>query len=136
MTYQTVNLGTAPTGAGGDTFRSTGAKINENFTNPSHAASRYVGSNAGNLMEVGFCGLGVNQAGTPAIESQKTLNNGFYGANALEGFPYGYGEMLVLNQTGWVHRLFLSSAWECGPSYLFIYQWRSMVYPWGLCRFK
>ena len=27
MTYQTVNLGTAPTGAGGDTFRSTGAKL-------------------------------------------------------------------------------------------------------------
>ena len=26
MTIQTVNLGTAPTGAGGDTFRSTGAK--------------------------------------------------------------------------------------------------------------
>ena len=26
MTIQTVNLGSAPTGAGGDTFRSTGAK--------------------------------------------------------------------------------------------------------------
>lgn len=115
MTYQTVNLGTAPTGAGGDTFRSTGAKMNENFTNPSHAASRYVGGNAGNLMEVGFCGLGVNQAGTPAIESQKTLNNGFYGANALEGFPYGYGEMLVLNQTGWVHRLFFPALGNAVP---------------------
>ncbi|MDS7927506.1 hypothetical protein [Acinetobacter sp. V115_6] len=115
MTYQTVNLGTAPTGAGGDTFRSTGAKMNENFTNPSHAASRYVGGNAGNLMEVGFCGLGVNQAGTPAIESQKTLNNGFYGANALDGFPYGYGEMLVLNQTGWVHRLFFPALGNAVP---------------------
>ncbi|MCG6624879.1 hypothetical protein KTI94_06805 [Acinetobacter baumannii] len=58
MTYQTVNLGTAPTGAGGDTFRSTGAKINENFTNWSHAASRYVGTAAGNVMEVGAFGLG------------------------------------------------------------------------------
>lgn len=58
MTYQTVNLGTAPTGAGGDTFRSTGAKINENFTNWTHAASRYVGTAAGNLMEVGAYGLG------------------------------------------------------------------------------
>jgi len=58
MTIQTVNLGTAPTGAGGDTFRSTGAKMNENFTNWSHAASRYVGSAAGNLMEVGAYGLG------------------------------------------------------------------------------
>lgn len=58
MTYQTVNLGAAPTGAGGDTFRSTGAKMNENFTNNTHAASRYVGTAAGNVMEVGAFGLG------------------------------------------------------------------------------
>lgn len=59
MTIQTVNLGSAPTGAGGDTFRSTGAKMNENFTNNTHAASRYVGTAAGNVMEVGAFGVGV-----------------------------------------------------------------------------
>lgn len=32
MTIQKVNLGTAPTGAGGDTFRSTGEKMNANFS--------------------------------------------------------------------------------------------------------
>ena len=58
MTIQTVNLGAAPTGAGGDTFRSTGAKINENFTNNNHAASRLVGTAAGNVMEVGAFGVG------------------------------------------------------------------------------
>ncbi|HFE8666493.1 hypothetical protein KWD60_11650 [Acinetobacter baumannii] len=58
MTIQTVNLGTAPTGAGGDTFRSTGAKMNENFTNNTHAASRYVGTASGNVMQVGAFGLG------------------------------------------------------------------------------
>lgn len=58
MTYQYINLGTAPSGAGGDTFRSTGTKLNENFTNNTHAASRYVGIAAGNLMEVGAFGLG------------------------------------------------------------------------------
>ena len=58
MAIQTVNLGTAPTGAGGDTFRSTGAKINENFTNNAHAASRLVGTQAGNVMQVGAFGLG------------------------------------------------------------------------------
>ncbi|MGL5405160.1 MAG: hypothetical protein ACRC9I_15735 [Acinetobacter sp.] len=58
MTIQTVNLGTAPSGAGGDTFRSTGAKINENFTNWNHAASRYVGLNVNNVMEVGAFGVG------------------------------------------------------------------------------
>ena len=62
MTIQTVNLGTAPSGAGGDTFRSTGAKMNENFANWNHAASRYVGVNAGNVMEVGAFGLGGNSS--------------------------------------------------------------------------
>ncbi|MBP1492637.1 hypothetical protein J8Z73_17375 [Acinetobacter nosocomialis] len=56
MTIQTVNLGSAPTGAGGDTFRSTGAKVNENFTNNTHAASRLVGTAAGNLTEIGLDG--------------------------------------------------------------------------------
>lgn len=58
MTIQTLNLGVAPTGAGGDTYRATGAKINENFTNNTHAASRYVGTAAGNLLEVGSFGVG------------------------------------------------------------------------------
>lgn len=58
MAIQTVNLGTAPTGAGGDTFRSTGAKINENFANNNHAASRQVGTALGNVMEVGAFGFG------------------------------------------------------------------------------
>ena len=61
MTIQTVSLGTAPSGAGGDTFRSTGAKMNENFTNNSHAASRFVGTANGDVMEVGAFGLGRNQ---------------------------------------------------------------------------
>lgn len=58
MTIQTINLGTAPSGAGGDTFRSTGTKVNENFTNNTHAASRLVGTAAGNVMEVGLDGFG------------------------------------------------------------------------------
>lgn len=58
MTIQTVNLGTAPSGAGGDTFRSTGTKVNENFTNNTHAASRQVGTASGNVMEVGAFGIG------------------------------------------------------------------------------
>ncbi|HAV4746848.1 TPA: hypothetical protein JIU37_16225 [Acinetobacter baumannii] len=82
MTIQTVNLGTAPTGAGGDTFRSTGAKINENFTNPSHAASRYVGTAAGNVMEVGAYGLGGNSiiytGGVNGFASFHTGKSAFY----------------------------------------------------------
>lgn len=58
MAIQTANLGTAPSGAGGDTFRSAATKFNENFSNNEHAASRYVGTQAGNVMEVGAFGWG------------------------------------------------------------------------------
>lgn len=58
MAIQTANLGTAPSGAGGDTFRSAATKFNENFTNNTHAASRLVGNQAGNVMEVGAFGFG------------------------------------------------------------------------------
>ncbi|MQZ57948.1 hypothetical protein F4T90_11230 [Acinetobacter junii] len=78
MTIQTVNLGTAPTGAGGDTFRSTGAKMNENFTNWSHAASRYVGQAGGNLMEVGAFGLGGYMTQLPMPNDSTVLGSGFY----------------------------------------------------------
>ncbi|PVA02014.1 hypothetical protein DC362_16660 [Acinetobacter nosocomialis] len=78
MTIQTVNLGTAPTGAGGDTFRSTGAKMNENFTNNTHAASRYVGTATGNVMEVGAFGIGT--AGGP---------NTFYSNINISNIPTG-----------------------------------------------
>ncbi|MCZ0665515.1 hypothetical protein ABTL96_07230 [Acinetobacter baumannii] len=78
MTIQTVNLGTAPTGAGGDTFRSTGAKMNENFTNPSHAASRYVGTATGNVMEVGAFGLGGYMTQLSMPNDSTVLGSGFY----------------------------------------------------------
>ena len=79
MAIQTVNLGTAPTGAGGDTFRSTGAKINENFTNWAHAASRLVGTQAGNVMEVGAFGLGgINPINTNPDDFKSRLMTGVY----------------------------------------------------------
>ncbi len=78
MTIQTVNLGSAPTGAGGDTFRSTGAKMNENFTNWSHAASRYVGQAGGNLMEVGAFGLGGYMTQLSMPNDSTVLGSGFY----------------------------------------------------------
>ena len=83
MTYQYINLGTAPSGAGGDTFRSTGTKVNENFTNNTHAASRYVGTANGNVMEVGAFGLGGNSVfytGTPSgfVDFHKSKSGLFF----------------------------------------------------------
>lgn len=76
MTIQTINLGTAPSGAGGDTFRSTGTKVNGNFTNNTHAASRYVGTAAGNVMEVGAFGLGATSGYIGSAE--RIAKGGFY----------------------------------------------------------
>ena len=49
MAIQKINLGTEPLGEGGDTYRSANTKINENFTNTAHAASRLVGSANGQI---------------------------------------------------------------------------------------
>ncbi|MEL1783206.1 hypothetical protein [Acinetobacter baumannii] len=88
MTIQTVNLGTAPTGAGGDTFRSTGAKMNENFTNNTHAASRLVGTQAGNVMEVGAFGIGgVVKVLEGVNASSLDVQSGLFGVVNSQGFP-------------------------------------------------
>lgn len=58
MAIQQINLGTAPTGVGGDTNRSAYDKINKNFSDSSNAASRQVGTGTGNVMEVGAFGIG------------------------------------------------------------------------------
>ncbi|PZO93367.1 MAG: phage tail protein [Acinetobacter johnsonii] len=71
MAKQTINQGTAPTGAGGDTFRSGSAKLqandNEiynylgdgtNLNKLGTAAFKNAGTDAGNVMEVGAFGVG------------------------------------------------------------------------------
>ncbi|MFX7283822.1 hypothetical protein ABTI93_18790, partial [Acinetobacter baumannii] len=58
--------------------RSTGAKMNENFTNWSHAASRYVGQAGGNLMEVGAFGLGGYMTQLSMPNDSTVLGSGFY----------------------------------------------------------
>ena len=82
MAIQTANLGTAPSGAGGDTFRSAATKFNENFTNNAHAASRVVGTQAGNVMEVGAFGLGGGDSISDNPDTfKKRLMTGVYIAN-------------------------------------------------------
>lgn len=102
MTIQTVNLGTAPTGAGGDTFRSTGAKMNENFTNNTHAASRLVGTANGNLMEVGAFGLGALTlpAFPDSFANQKNTGSGLYYTPASTGLADG--QMLYISRGYWL----------------------------------
>lgn len=67
MAIQQINLGTAPTGVGGDTNRSAYTKINQNFTDSANSASRQVGIATGNVMEVGAFGLGATAPKTTSI---------------------------------------------------------------------
>ena len=73
MAKQEINQGTAPTGAGGDTFRAGSAKLQANddeiynylgdgtnLNKLGTAAFKNTGAQAGNVMEVGVFGLGGN----------------------------------------------------------------------------
>ena len=92
MAITQVNLGSLPDGVGGDTPRSAMIKINSNFgfdeagkyTMNSHAASRLVGTAAGNVMEVGVFGYGSTNLPGAAMTIVATLDelllkpNGIY----------------------------------------------------------
>lgn len=94
MAKQTINPGTAPTGAGGDTFRSGSAKLQANddeiynylgdgvnLNKLGTAASKNTGTQAGNVMEVGAFGLGLTE-NSPYISPTTDLSNlpnGLYG---------------------------------------------------------
>ncbi|WP_223535561.1 hypothetical protein [Pseudomonas sp. GL-B-16] len=101
MAKQTINLGAAPTGAGGDTPRAAFIKAQANFdelyardVQLGSAANANIGTAAGNVMGVGAFGIG---SGSPTIS---TSMNEFitqckivtpstqYGSN-LAGFSYG-----------------------------------------------
>ncbi|MCJ9442138.1 hypothetical protein [Acinetobacter baumannii] len=112
MTIQTVNLGTAPTGAGGDTFRSTGAKINENFTNNAHAASRYVGTATGNVMEVGAFGIGVYDitALSYTSDSASSLISGNFKNGVVYRFSDDVNAFTMVNSGAWKSQIGLHPA--------------------------
>lgn len=98
MAKQTINLGTAPTGAGGDTFRSGSAKLqandNEiynylgdgtNLNKLGTAAFKNAGTQAGNVMEVGAFGFGGTQAAGVNPDTFKSrMMAGVYIANNPE----------------------------------------------------
>lgn len=66
MALQQVNFGSASDGSQGDTARAAFGKINANFSDTTNAASRLVGTAAGQVMEVGAFGMGAEAAPTVA----------------------------------------------------------------------
>lgn len=77
MAIQTVKTGAAVNDGTGDDARTSFTKINQNFTNSAHAASRLVGTDAGNVMEVGAFGLGgnVSSKNMQAYQNENTFLN-------------------------------------------------------------
>lgn len=119
MAKQTINLGTAPTGAGGDTFRSGSEKLqandNEiynylgdgtNLNKLGTAAFKNTGTQAGNVMEVGAFGLGADSH--PIFPSnftgQKAAKTGFYYTLGTDN-TFGDGQIIFLNRGYWLNAI-------------------------------
>ena len=107
MAIQTVKTGAATNDGTGDDARTAFTKINQNFTTNSHAASREVGTGAGNVMEVGAFGLGaiiandtspnvLNSANsTKFVSTSASWDNSIY--HGINGINQG----LAINLTGY-----------------------------------
>ena len=89
MAIQRINLGTAPSGTGGDTNRSAFTKIDGNFADTTNAASRLVGTAAGNVMEVGAFGLGRNAVAVTNDTLLSALTKGFITIGSQPAIVYG-----------------------------------------------
>lgn len=112
MAIQRINLGTAPSGTGGDTNRSAFTKIDGNFADSANAASRQVGTAVGNVMEVGAFGLGgLSKVG----DYDRLTQNGFYHANTGSG---GTGAMVDRAIINVVDSFDSNFKWQIGTSLL------------------
>jgi len=99
MAIQRINLGTAPSGTGGDTNRSAFKKIDDNFADSANAASRLVGTATGNVMEVGAFGWGSAFAADGRGSAANNIDrNGVY--NSGEGSWLFYGVYLHMQLDG------------------------------------
>ncbi|UYF78234.1 pyocin knob domain-containing protein [Acinetobacter ursingii] len=82
MTIQTINIGNSANDGNGEPARSAFNKINQNFTNYSHSASRLVGTQSGNVMEVGAFGVGKSiRLGSQKLLTLRGNGNAFYWQN-------------------------------------------------------
>ena len=128
MAIQTVKTGAAVNDGTGDDARTAFTKINANFTNNTHAASRLVGTAPGNVMEVGAFGLGLGGGGTEKITSADHFNNkavtqkgslqGYYDPGKV-ALPNAINTSLMLAYSGdWVTQVVFSpNATNSAPKY-------------------
>ena len=126
MAIQTVKTGAAVNDGTGDDARTAFTKINQNFTDNSHAASRQVGTAAGNVMEVGAFGLGsdapenitgANHFNNKAV-TQKGSLLGYYD-RSMVALPYVINTslMLVYSQDWATQVIFSPDFYNSAPKY-------------------
>lgn len=103
MVLRVPNLGTG-NGQTGDNEYKIRQDYNHNFTDQSNAASREVGKDTKNIMEVGAFGVGA-MTGDALVDATNTHKNGFYagaGSNSV-GYPVNsyatYNALLVINRS-------------------------------------
>lgn len=103
MAIQQITIGT-PGAGGGDPAHAAFKKVNDNFANPTHAASRQVGTEPGNLMEVGAFGIGLELPhATNNIDlATVALRSGFYTGNTWKNASFyedkdSWGYLIQMN---------------------------------------
>lgn len=89
MAIQSINLGTAPNGVGGDTLRSTATKINTNFSDATHAASKLIGTAVGQIP------LSEQTFKAAYLNSTYIVDNSGFDCNAMVG-----GDKAIIGATG------------------------------------
>lgn len=75
MAIQRINLGTAPSGTGGDTNRSAFKKIDDNFADSANAASRQVGVGNGQIPDISLTKKASGLVFSPVLWSGYNLND-------------------------------------------------------------
>ena len=92
MAIQTVKTGAAVNDGTGDDARTAFTKINQNFTDSANAASRLVGTAAGNVMEVGAFGLGSDSSSINVGRATEYKKNQFLASGNMvaAGYPAEY----------------------------------------------
>lgn len=146
MAIQNIALGTAPTGAGGDTFRSGSAKLQANddeiynylgdgtnLNKLGTAAFRNTGTQAGNVMGVGAFGVGDFNRGSSVISTPSQIPPGLslmamttdlLGISASASWQ----DAAVLNMRAWDASHLAGAQAQiaiCGPENLFFRAGRS-----------